>query len=120
MPSRAARVCTAESVSAYRRDGAVVLRGLLSHAEVETLRSGVNKNLAAPTPRGLVASGPADPGRFFEDFRIYPEVCACVLLDHRVSEMPSRWVVWASCARVCMFVCVCVSVPCSGGVRGRQ
>jgi ectoine hydroxylase-related dioxygenase (phytanoyl-CoA dioxygenase family) len=35
---------------------------------VALLQTGIEANLAAPSPRGLVASRPDDPGRFFEDF----------------------------------------------------
>ncbi len=55
-------------VSAFARDGAVCLRGLLSPAEVTTLTAGINHNLAHLSPRALVASQPSDPGHFVEDF----------------------------------------------------
>ena len=47
---------------------AVVLRGLLTPAELALLRQGIDANLAAPSPRALVASQPEDPGFFIEDF----------------------------------------------------
>ena len=52
----------------FARDGAVVVRGLLTPAEVQTLRAGIEANLAAPSPRAKTASRPEDPGRFVEDF----------------------------------------------------
>jgi ectoine hydroxylase-related dioxygenase (phytanoyl-CoA dioxygenase family) len=55
-------------VEAYECDGAVVLRGLLSQDEVELLRSGIDANLASPSPRAKVASSASDPGFFIEDF----------------------------------------------------
>ncbi|MFA6262706.1 MAG: phytanoyl-CoA dioxygenase family protein [Bacteroidia bacterium] len=55
-------------VEAFARDGAVRLQGLLTAAEVALLREGIDANLAAPSPRALVASQPGDPGRFVEDF----------------------------------------------------
>lgn len=55
-------------VEAFARDGAVRLPGLLTLAEVALLRDGIDANLAAPSPRALVASQPDDPGRFVEDF----------------------------------------------------
>ncbi len=58
-----------EAIAAFRADGAVVVRGLLSPDEVELARAGVEANLAHPSPRALTASRPDDPGRFFEDFR---------------------------------------------------
>jgi ectoine hydroxylase-related dioxygenase (phytanoyl-CoA dioxygenase family) len=56
-------------IADFRADGAVVIRGLLSPAEVEVARAGVEVNLAEPGPLAIVASGVDDPGRFFEDFR---------------------------------------------------
>ena len=57
-----------EQVAAFRRDGAVCLRGLLSAGEVALLREGIDRNLAQPSPRAKVASRPGDPGWFVEDF----------------------------------------------------
>ena len=54
--------------AAYATDGAVVLRGLLTPAEVATLRQGIDDNLARPSPRAKVASRTDDPGFFIEDF----------------------------------------------------
>ena len=56
------------TIDDFRRDGAVCLRGLLTLAEVERLRQGIDANLAAPSPRAKVASRPGDPGFFIEDF----------------------------------------------------
>lgn len=55
-------------VAAFRRDGACCVRGALSPAEVETLARGIDANLAAPSPRAIVASRPEDTGLFVEDF----------------------------------------------------
>jgi ectoine hydroxylase-related dioxygenase (phytanoyl-CoA dioxygenase family) len=52
----------------FARDGAVVLRQVLTGDQVATLRAGIDANLAAPSPRAKVASGAQDPGRFVEDF----------------------------------------------------
>jgi len=52
----------------FARDGAVVIRGALMPAQVETLRKGIDTNLAAPSANAKVASSPDDPGRFVEDF----------------------------------------------------
>lgn len=52
----------------FARDGAVVLRGLLTPAEVDTLRAGVDANLAQLSPNAKTASRPDDTGRFVEDF----------------------------------------------------
>jgi ectoine hydroxylase-related dioxygenase (phytanoyl-CoA dioxygenase family) len=59
---------TPEVVDAFRRDGAVCIRQLLSPDEVRHLRHGIDANLAAPSPRAKVASAAGDPGHFVEDF----------------------------------------------------
>ena len=66
--AHAARVADDATVAAFARDGAVCLRGLLTPDEVATLRRGIDANLAAPSPRAIVASRPDDPGFFIEDF----------------------------------------------------
>jgi ectoine hydroxylase-related dioxygenase (phytanoyl-CoA dioxygenase family) len=53
-----------DTVAAFRRDGAVALRGILTAEEVESLRAGVDRNLAQPGPLALPQSE-----TFFEDFR---------------------------------------------------
>jgi ectoine hydroxylase-related dioxygenase (phytanoyl-CoA dioxygenase family) len=66
--ARARERITPEQVEAFRRDGAVCVRQLLSSDEVALLRAGIDANLAAPSPRAKVASRPGDPGFFIEDF----------------------------------------------------
>ncbi len=66
--AHAFRVADDATVEAFARDGAVCLRGLLTPEEVDTLRHGIDANLAAPSPRAIVASRPDDPGFFIEDF----------------------------------------------------
>src|SRR3954464_15235031 len=61
-------------IDAFERDGAVLLRGLLSPAEVETLRAGVERNLADLSPRGMNATKPGEPGAFVEDFRNWERI----------------------------------------------
>jgi hypothetical protein len=67
---------TAAEIAAFRADGAVLVRGMLSPDEVEIARAGVEANLAEPGPLAIVASGPDDPGRFFEDFRNWTRIDA--------------------------------------------
>ncbi|MDR3512025.1 MAG: phytanoyl-CoA dioxygenase family protein [Caulobacteraceae bacterium] len=57
----------------FRRDGAVRLRGALVPQMVDLLRSGIDENLARPSPRAKTASRPDDPGRFVEDFCCWDE-----------------------------------------------
>ncbi len=52
----------------FRRDGAVCVRGAFSAGEVALVAAGIERNLADPSPRGIVASRAEDEGRFFEDF----------------------------------------------------
>ncbi len=65
---RAAAVATPDLVAAWQRDGAVCLRSLLNADELAQLCRGIDANLAAPSPRAIVASQPDDPGFFIEDF----------------------------------------------------
>ncbi len=71
---RAAALVDAATAQAYARDGAVCLRGLLTPAELSLLRAGIDANLAAPSPRAIVASRPDDPGFFIEDFCNWREI----------------------------------------------
>lgn len=64
------------TVEQFRRDGACVIRQLLTADELALLAQGIEANLAAPSPRGKVASRPDDPGRFFEDFCNWQEIAA--------------------------------------------
>ena len=61
-------IVASESVEAFRRDGAVCVRGAFSPDEVALVERGIERNLASPSPRAIVASRPDDPGRFVEDF----------------------------------------------------
>ena len=57
-----------EQIEAFRRDGAVCIRGAFTAEEVALVERGIERNLADPSPRALVASRPDDSGRFVEDF----------------------------------------------------
>jgi len=52
----------------FARDGAVVLRNVLTSSQVDTLRTGIDANLARLSSNSKTASRPDDPGRFVEDF----------------------------------------------------
>ena len=56
------------TVQDYARQGAVVLRGVLTPDEVATLARGIEHNLAHLSPLAMVASQADDPGKFVEDF----------------------------------------------------
>ncbi|MGH3074755.1 MAG: phytanoyl-CoA dioxygenase family protein, partial [Gaiellales bacterium] len=61
-------VVSDEQIEAFRRDGAVCIRGAFTSDEVALVERGIERNLADPSPRALVASRPDDTGRFVEDF----------------------------------------------------
>ena len=70
---RARRQCsralsTMATIESYQRDGAVLLRNLLSPDEVRILSKAIDWNLANPGALAGVASADTDPGCFFEDF----------------------------------------------------
>lgn len=67
MPGSLPIVSSAER-EAYARDGAVCVRGLFTRDEVALIERGIERNLAEPGPRAIVASRPEDPGFFIEDF----------------------------------------------------
>lgn len=56
------------TVQDYARQGAVVLRGVLTPDEVALLARGIEHNLAHLSPLAQVASRADDPGKFVEDF----------------------------------------------------
>ncbi len=62
------------AIEAFARDGVVVVRGMLSHDEVESLAVGVEAALAHPSERAIVVSDGDDPGRFVEDFVRWTDV----------------------------------------------
>src|SRR5260221_11363058 len=66
--ARAIDPVDASLVDAFRRDGAVCVRGAFTPGELAFAERGIERNLASPSPRAVVASRPDDPGRFFEDF----------------------------------------------------
>jgi ectoine hydroxylase-related dioxygenase (phytanoyl-CoA dioxygenase family) len=66
----------AEQVESFERDGALVLRGVFSASEMGLLTSGIDTNLAQPSPRAKVASSREDPGWFIEDFCCWQENAA--------------------------------------------
>lgn len=57
-----------QTVTAFGRDGAVCLRGIIDEALLGRVAVDVAANLADPSPLGIVASTDDDPGFFVEDF----------------------------------------------------
>ncbi|NNE52465.1 MAG: phytanoyl-CoA dioxygenase [Sulfitobacter sp.] len=58
---------TQEHVETYQRDGVVLIRGLFAD-HVETLRTGVERNMAEPGPYASNNDKPGETGRFFDDY----------------------------------------------------
>jgi ectoine hydroxylase-related dioxygenase (phytanoyl-CoA dioxygenase family) len=52
----------------FQRDGAIVLRGVLTPVQLSRLECGIEHNLAHLSPLAATASAADDPGRFIEDF----------------------------------------------------
>jgi ectoine hydroxylase-related dioxygenase (phytanoyl-CoA dioxygenase family) len=65
---------TEAHTEAFQRDGVALLSGLLTPAEVEALRAGVERNLADLGPLGMNATKPGEPGAFVEDFRNWQRI----------------------------------------------
>lgn len=76
-----------EVVTAFRRDGAVVLRGVLTPAEVALARAGIDEVLARPGALALRASRDGD-GAFVEDFCRWSDVAAIESVA-RCSALPA-------------------------------
>ena len=55
-------------IEEFRRDGAVCVRGAFTQEQVALVERGIERNLAEPSERALVASRDDDAGRFVEDF----------------------------------------------------
>ncbi|MEP7113105.1 MAG: phytanoyl-CoA dioxygenase family protein, partial [Ilumatobacteraceae bacterium] len=57
-----------ELADAFRRDGVVCARGVLSEAELQQLSDAVDENLAAPGPWASDYTPAGGEGRFFGDY----------------------------------------------------
>ena len=58
----------ADLVAAYKRDGVVVLRNLVSSEDLEQLRQGVEANMKSPGPWANEYTPAGASGRFFDDY----------------------------------------------------
>jgi len=59
---------TPERIEAFQRDGVTLLQGAFSPDWIETLRRGLEKNIAAPGPHRREYTGEGKPGHFFGDY----------------------------------------------------
>ncbi len=62
------------STDDFRRDGVVVLRGVLGPDALRALAAGVERNLRDLGPLGMNATKAGDPGAFVEDFRNWQRI----------------------------------------------
>ncbi|MCV2866713.1 phytanoyl-CoA dioxygenase family protein [Albidovulum sediminicola] len=58
---------TEVDIATYQRDGVVLIRGLFKD-HVETLRQGIERNMAEPGPYAAENLKPGEGGRFFDDY----------------------------------------------------
>jgi ectoine hydroxylase-related dioxygenase (phytanoyl-CoA dioxygenase family) len=61
-------VLTPDLIEDFRHYGAVRVRGAFTRDEVALVERGIERNLAEPSERAIVASRDEDAGRFVEDF----------------------------------------------------
>lgn len=61
------KLVTQEQVDAFQRDGVVLIKGLFAD-HVETLRAGVDRNMAEPGPYAAENLKAGEGGRFFDDY----------------------------------------------------
>jgi len=54
-------------IETYQRDGVVLIKGLFAN-HVDTLRAGVERNMAEPGPYASNNDKPGETGRFFDDY----------------------------------------------------
>jgi ectoine hydroxylase-related dioxygenase (phytanoyl-CoA dioxygenase family) len=57
----------AKTIEAYRRDGAVLIKGLWT-GWVDVIRDGIARNMAEPGPYAAENLKPGEAGRFFDDY----------------------------------------------------
>ncbi len=74
-----------DTIEAYQRDGAVVVRGAFGPAHVDLAREAVDANLADLSPRAKRASA-ADDGAFVEDFCNWQRIPA---IERFIRESPA-------------------------------
>jgi ectoine hydroxylase-related dioxygenase (phytanoyl-CoA dioxygenase family) len=79
---------TDDMVAAYRRDGAVLVKGLWADW-VEVIREGIARNMAEPGPYAAENTKGGDTGRFFDDYCNWERIPAFgrVIRESRVAEV---------------------------------
>ena len=61
------RLITQDHIDTFQNDGVVLIKGLFGDC-VETLRAGVERNIAEPGPYASNNDKPGESGRFFDDY----------------------------------------------------
>ena len=60
--------CLAQSdIDSFQRDGVVLIKGLFAE-HVDTIRAGIERNMAEPGPYAAENLKSGDSGRFFDDY----------------------------------------------------
>ncbi|MSO60442.1 MAG: phytanoyl-CoA dioxygenase [Ilumatobacteraceae bacterium] len=62
------QLVTAQHVETYRQDGAVLLRGVITQATVDSLAQGLAANMASPSKWANDYTSSTEAGRFFDDY----------------------------------------------------
>lgn len=63
-----AAILSEATIAEYNRQGAVLLRQVLTSEEISSLQQGIDYNMKHPSHLAAIASDDDDPGQFFEDF----------------------------------------------------
>jgi len=82
---------TPADIDTYQREGVVVIRGLFAD-HVDTLRAGIERNMAEPGPYAAENLKPGEGGRFFDDYcnwQRIPEFQA-VIHDPKVAQIAAE------------------------------
>lgn len=79
---------TQADIDTFQKDGVVVIRGLWADW-VETIRAGIERNMAEPGPYGAENLKPGEGGRFFDDYCNWERIpeFASVIRDSAVAEV---------------------------------
>ena len=76
----------------YKKDGAILIKGLLNNLEVKILQEGIDCNMANPSSLSKIASSKNDPGWFFEDFCTWKKNKAYqrIIFKSHISKVAAR------------------------------
>jgi ectoine hydroxylase-related dioxygenase (phytanoyl-CoA dioxygenase family) len=63
-----------DTIDAFERDGAVILRRMYGPEWIRLIEAGIERDLRDPGPYARVQSGSDDPGRFFTDYYMWRRI----------------------------------------------